>query len=149
VIALTIRQPYADRIARGMKTIENRSRFTHVRGLVLIHAGGLIHDRYERHDLDALTGRIVGTLPRKVIVGAAQLIGCHNAEACPDQRECINAGGERPSTDSPRVYHWELADVVRFETEIPRVNGALGFWAPDDRVIDLATTAIAEAVARA
>ena len=51
MIALTIRQPYADRIVRGVKTIENRSRFTHVRGLVLIHAGGLIHDRYERHEI--------------------------------------------------------------------------------------------------
>lgn len=149
MIALTIRQPYADRIVRGVKAIENRSRFTHVRGLVLIHAGGMIHDRYTRHDHDPLTGRIIGTLPRKAVVGVAQLIGCHNATACPDRLHCLTVGGEFPTDESPKVFHWELADVVRFETEIPRVNGALGFWHPDARVVDLGSTAIAEAVARA
>jgi hypothetical protein len=149
VIALTVRQPYADRIVRGVKSIENRSRFTSVRGLVLIHAGGMIHDRYTRHVRDSITGRIIGELPRKAVVGVAQLVGCHNSEACPDRLHCLAIGGEFPTAEAPKVFHWELADVVRFETEIPRVNGALGFWHPDARVVDLATTAIAEAVARA
>jgi hypothetical protein len=37
--ALTIKQPWASLIIEGGKDIENRSRCTHIRGWVLVHAG--------------------------------------------------------------------------------------------------------------
>ncbi len=36
---LSIRQPYATAVVRGLKMVENRSWGTTYRGLVLIHAG--------------------------------------------------------------------------------------------------------------
>jgi len=40
---LTVRQPWADLIARGIKTIENRTWQTHHRGEIYIHAGSKLH----------------------------------------------------------------------------------------------------------
>lgn len=38
--ALSVQQPYAALICAGVKTVENRSRRTHYRGQILIHASG-------------------------------------------------------------------------------------------------------------
>ena len=40
---LTVRQPWADLIAKGIKTIENRTWQTHHRGELYIHAGSKLH----------------------------------------------------------------------------------------------------------
>jgi len=46
--ALSIRQPWADLIARGIKDVENRTWSTKVRGIILIHAGKRFdHEGYE------------------------------------------------------------------------------------------------------
>ena len=42
--ALTVRQPHADRIRRGVKTLEIRSWITHYRGPLLICAGARADD---------------------------------------------------------------------------------------------------------
>ena len=149
MIALTVRQPYAARIVAGVKTIENRSRGTRLRGQVLIHAGGSIHKRFAMNERDPLLqAREVGMLPRSALVGVVQLVGAHHADTCPDVEACTRAGGERPTRDEPDVWHWELADAVRFATEVPRIKGQLGFWAPDDLGQDLAATALREATSR-
>lgn len=140
MIALTIRQPYASRIAGGYKTIENRSRPTRVRGQLLVHAGGMIHEHYAKR----ADRKLVEGLPRTAVVGAVNLVDVHNAEVCPDEGACTQGGGFRPTREDPRVFHWVLAHPILFATEIPRVSGQLGFWRPDDRVQDLAGMAIEE-----
>lgn len=71
LIALGIRQPWAELILRGVKTIEVRSLPTRVRGPIYLYTSQKLadipaaRDALERHDLkaDALTlGRIVGTV---------------------------------------------------------------------------------------
>lgn len=44
---LTIRQPWAELIVRGIKTIENRGRDTKYRGPVLIHAAKKVDYEYD------------------------------------------------------------------------------------------------------
>ena len=41
---LSVRQPYANLIVKGYKDVENRSRRTNYRGLLLIHASAKVHD---------------------------------------------------------------------------------------------------------
>lgn len=148
MIALTVRQPYASRIIAGVKTIENRSRGTRLRGQILVHAGASIHKRFGMVDRDPLlNAREVGMLPRAALLGAVQLVDAHQALNCADTEACDRAGGEWPDTDHPEVWHWVLADPVAFVTEVPRVKGQLGFWAPDDRGQDLAAMELRLAVA--
>ena len=89
--AITIRQPWADLIVRGTKTIENRSRRLRYRGLLLIHASASLH----RNELAAARHHIQNfitdpleqerllkliapedILPTGGIIGIAQLTGC-------------------------------------------------------------------------
>jgi hypothetical protein len=150
MIALTVRQPYASRIIAGVKTIENRTRGTRLRGQILVHAGASIHQRFRMIDRDPLLqAREVGMLPRAALLGVVQLVDAHPAGVCPDPLGCLTGGGEQPTRDQPDVWHWVLADPVPFVTEVPRVKGQLGFWAPDDRGQDLAASALREMTDRA
>jgi hypothetical protein len=61
--SLSVRQPYADRIMRGTKRIENRSRPTKVRGRIYIYAS-LTPASSKGEDL-----------PHGVIIGTVELFG--------------------------------------------------------------------------
>ena len=74
--ALSIRQPYAEMILRGVKTSESRSQPTKVRGPFSIYAAkspGVL----ERFDE---IGEKPGSLPTGVIVGTARIVGCRQGE---------------------------------------------------------------------
>jgi hypothetical protein len=150
--ALTIRNPYAARIVAGVKTIENRTRSTQVRGQILIHAGGQVHDGILTRENP--TRRpwqpSVDRLPRMAVIGAANIASVHNALNCGD--ECIAYGGIRAEDGErngmPAVHHWVLSNPIEFVTPIPRVRGQLGIWTPDDRVQHLASLAIAQVTGR-
>ena len=70
--ALSVRQPYAEQIMRGLKTIEYRSRITHIRGRIYIYAskkpGPLAEFAAMRQE--------PGTLPTGVLVGTVEVVGC-------------------------------------------------------------------------
>jgi hypothetical protein len=63
-VALSIRQPWAELILRGLKTIEVRSWPTKHRGLLWLHAGKRIEravcDQYSIPSADLWTGALVG-----------------------------------------------------------------------------------------
>lgn len=120
--ALTIRQPYAERIVHGTKRVENRTRPIAVRGMLLIHAAAQPHERFR--------GKPMGHLPSSAIVGAAQLVGSHNAETCQSHALCYDAGGEYAAPGAPPVHHWMLDDVIAFDdADVVRdVRGMLGIW---------------------
>lgn len=129
--ALTIRQPYANAVVRGTKTIENRSRNTNMRGPVLIHAAGALHEHFRGTD--------PGLFVRSAIVGQVNVIDSHEAATC--GFGCLAGGGfvagvdpVDPAKASP--WHWVLADAVEFRNPILDVRGALGFWKPSEFVLD-------------
>lgn len=64
-LALSVRQPYADQIMRGVKKVEYRSRATNVRGRVHIYASM----RPARDEPD-------DGLPRGVLVGTVEIVDC-------------------------------------------------------------------------
>lgn len=111
--ALTIRQPYAELVARGIKTLENRKQPTTYRGPLVLHAG--LSEAWVRPEhRDEWPDMAFGA-----VVGVAQLRECWALSAMPVTYRTD------PYANGP--YCWLLAQVVRLETPIPW-PGAQGLW---------------------
>jgi hypothetical protein len=74
MLALSIRQPYAEQILRGIKSVEYRSRPTNIRGRIYIYASLYRGPRDE--ETPATHGIGAGLLPRGFIVGTIEICGC-------------------------------------------------------------------------
>ena len=118
--ALTIKQPWAELIMRGLKDVENRSRRTSFRGRFAIHVGlrradigdlGLdtkpprfqnpTKDAWERH---SHPGYVIGTV---------ELV------------DCVDDSESPWAIDG--FWHWLLRDPQPYARPV-RAKGQLGFW---------------------
>lgn len=81
--ALSIRQPHAEAILRGMKRIEYRSQLTRIRGRIYIYASmtrysegdeAKMMSQYRIDDVDC------SSLPRGVLVGTVELVECRKGK---------------------------------------------------------------------
>jgi len=80
VRALSIRQPHADAIMRGVKTIEYRSAPTKIRGRIFIYASlgrYPVEDEAEMMDEYGIDDIACDQLPRGVLVGTVELYECN------------------------------------------------------------------------
>lgn len=115
--ALAIRQPYAWLVVNGIKDIENRSRRTHYRGQVLIHAS-LSEELLFADSLLKLNTRAGIDLPSAFktggIVGVAEIIACERRHAS-DWKD-------------PSSWGWVLANARPLPFKA--CKGALGFFRP-------------------
>lgn len=102
--ALSLRQPYAEQVLRGEKTIEYRSIVTHVRGRVYIYAS-------LTPAIEAFKemGFEPGSLPTGVLVGTVEVEGCI-----------------KPWDDYD--YHWQLDHPQRLEQPIKPENHPQPVW---------------------
>lgn len=115
--ALAIRQPYAWLVANGIKDIENRSRRTHYRGQVLIHAslneGLLFADSLS--ELSARAGiELPGAFKTGGIIGVAEIVACERRHGS-DWKD-------------PASWGWVLANARPLPFR--RCKGALGLFKP-------------------
>lgn len=109
--ALSIRQPFAEFILTGEKDMEFRSRQTHIRGRVYIYAGKNLCDALEWAGGDWKLKEVVKALPRGLIVGSVEIIGC-----VPEAR---------------RGYAWLLGEPRRYrEPWKPMGTPQPGLWRP-------------------
>lgn len=122
LIALGVKQPWAELILRGIKTVEVRSQNTNVRGPVYLYTSRRPADikpakqAMEEHELDpaALTyGRLVGT------VDIVDSIPGRDDDAVPS---CVPASYLRDR------YGWHLANPVRFEEPLTVRFLPYGVW---------------------
>lgn len=147
--ALTVRQPWAEAIADGLKLIENRSfgfpkRY---RGTLAIHAGkgwsrrapadARLRDawtderNYALRHVPAYHGRPPHPFLAGVVLAVADVADIHTAARC-----CAPWGEETyvPSNDEQRppgrVTHIVLEQVIRVRPIAAK--GALGLWRPDE-----------------
>jgi hypothetical protein len=120
--ALGIRQPWADLILCGLKTIEVRAVSTNVRGTILVYAArkpgvGKIVDRAaERLELD------VESLSRGVLIGTVELIDCRPCQATDSAAACVPAEFLRNS------YAWVLTNPRRLERPVKPRFLPYGIW---------------------
>ena len=75
--ALSVRQPWAELILRGLKTIEARSKRTSKKGeRVHIYAALQHIEPEEEARITAESGIDIDALPRGVLVGTVEIVGC-------------------------------------------------------------------------
>ena len=107
--ALSIRQPWAELILRGAKTLEIRSRPTKVRGFVQVYASlrredGVIQlAAAQRHTLN------LDELPRGLLIGLVEIVGSRPVSPA----DSAAAGFQIP--EGARLHGWELANPQRFK----------------------------------
>src|SRR5262245_28062319 len=102
--ALTIQNPWAAAVVRGLKVEEYRSWGTSHRGIVLVHAG---KSRASMGEADQFPTLTAADYAFGALVGACRVVGC---EACGE-------GG----------FAWRLADAVAFAGPLPWI-GNVGLW---------------------
>ena len=107
--ALGIRQPYAWLIVQGIKDVENRSRQTHLRGPLVIHASKSVYVE----DFEEVAEYRVDpeTIPFGALVGVVDVVDSTTTPRSPWHYE-----GE---------HGWYLANPRRFAKPIP-YKGAVG-----------------------
>jgi len=76
-----VRQPWAEQIMLGEKTIEYRSFETDVRGIVYIYASATRYDAEDEIEIQAEVGMDLDSLPRGVIVGTVDVYDCQQGSA--------------------------------------------------------------------
>lgn len=76
--ALSVRQPYIELILAGRKTIEYRSRRTNVRERVYLYASTFAGPA----EAFAAADLIWEELPRGMILGSVEIIGCELGDEC-------------------------------------------------------------------
>ncbi len=112
-IALSVRQPWAELILRGIKTLEIRSSDTRVRGTIYLYTSKILapipaaQQAIITHGLDAdalIRGRLVGT----VDIQSAR--PCTNQDA---SAACVPASLLRDK------WAWELANPQRLDEPLP------------------------------
>ena len=107
--ALSVRQPWAELILLGHKIIEVRSRRTNLRERVYIYAGlNRIEPQEEARIADQF-GIDVDGLPRGVLVGTVQIVGCMPLKPDDSQAACFEIA------DIDGFYGWLLARPQRTE----------------------------------
>ena len=118
--ALTIRQPFAWGIIHGTKRVENRSRPTSHRGLLLIHAGSSRQDlgRYGRGEPSE------GRLVFGAFIGTVEVIDCVPVEQAPAGRFTVGP------------WCWLLANPTPFIDPIPYRGRQSLFEVPDEFIRD-------------
>ena len=87
--ALSIRQPWAELILLGHKTIEVRSQRTNIRERVYIYAGRSRIEAEEEARVADQFGIDVDGLPRGVLVGTIEIVGCRPLEKSDSEAACF------------------------------------------------------------
>jgi hypothetical protein len=134
--ALTLWQPWASLIARGLKRYETRSwapPASLIGQRLAIHAGThktttgevpeglglLLFDE----DID------LAHLPTGAVIATARLVAAHRTE---ERRPFVSWVEDDVGDWSPGRWAWELNDVVEFERPVPWCDGQrLWSWGPD------------------
>lgn len=133
--ALSIKQPWAQLIASGIKDIENRTWKTHFRGRIFIHASGDLK-LLKKSGNELFTREQWLVTPSKIstvssaIIGEVDIIDCvvnhHSIWAEKTGGKYVGDGvfvlSEKP------IYNWVLANPVLYEKPILNVKGKLSFW---------------------
>ena len=126
---LTVRQPYAEAIVRGLKRFENRTWRTGYTGEVLLHASSQLDTDIKRRFFDMINGQAPFNLFKiayGAVIGRARIVKCHDMRSCANYDICT--GQEAFWGMTPYgSFAWELADAQKFPEPV-YCKGRLGLW---------------------
>jgi hypothetical protein len=109
LIALGVRQPWAELILRGIKTIEVRTLPTSIRGSIYLYTSKVIATTPAARSAAAEHGLDVDALPRGLLVGTVDIVGCEPCRPIDAQRACLT-----PDIVEGKLG-WRLANAQRLE----------------------------------
>jgi hypothetical protein len=117
--ALSLKQPWAEFVADGKKTIELRKWNTKLRGEFLIHASKI-------PDMDAMRrfGFPENSLPLGVILGKANLV---DVKKYKNEEEFAKDASLHLATSEWGEYGFILDNISKLDKPIPAL-GKLNFW---------------------
>ncbi len=122
LLALGVRQPWAELILRGVKTIEVRSQKTQIRGVIHLYASRRISDLPEAREAAKRHGVEVARLPRGRIVGSVEICDCRPSEP-------TDAEAAQVSVDLLLGQQvWHLRHPLRFDPPVPISMPPYGIW---------------------
>jgi hypothetical protein len=125
IVALSIRQPYADHVVFGDKRIENRTWQTSYRGPLFIHASS----SFNPEDEDYLPSLRRGVRERSAFIGLVTLADIFRRyEDIPEQALHPDFV-EEPEPGDPALFYWHLINPVPFKKPIA-CKGKLNLWSP-------------------
>jgi hypothetical protein len=120
---ISLKQPYAELLAIGKKTIETRKWSTKYRGIFLIHASKTVDDKACKH-YNICEDRIIkGALIGKAVIYDVKKYH-NNNEFLSDKNkhlslnECFINGN---------MYGFMIKDAIKFDTPLPYA-GKMGFF---------------------
>lgn len=151
---LSIKQPWASMIVRGLKRFEIRSWTTPYRGQLIIHASSaqptkrLAEELLE--DSPAITALLkkidissldeLRALPRSAIVGSVTLVDVFDSDAV--QKLTTVDDAELLMELDDEYFYWQLRDPIEIEP-IPDIDGKLNLWELDEKTHALALKRVA------
>jgi hypothetical protein len=122
LVALGIRQPWAELILRGIKTIEVRTLATSVRGPIYIYTSKVIAGTEPARAAAERYGLDVDELPRGLLVGTVEIIECRACVAADAAGACL------PPDLLELKLGWRLANPRRLETPLKVRFLPYGVW---------------------
>lgn len=121
-IALGIKQPWAELILRGVKTLEIRNQPTRIRGPIYLYTS----QKLAREDFALAAVEKYGLspeeLPLGLIVGSVQLTACRPVSSDDAEAACV------PSQLLTNKHAWILTQPERLETPLPVRFLPYGVW---------------------
>jgi activating signal cointegrator 1 len=144
---LTVRQPYAQAIACGLKKIETRGQRTRYRGRLAIHAALGYALPLAVTDLDNVlancraagvaTGAVRASLEAPESWSFGKIIAVAELSDCVPVEELAPDPVERAFGDyAPGCFGWRLAGVVRLPVPVP-ARGMQGLWPIRAEIMDI------------
>jgi hypothetical protein len=126
--ALSIRQPWAELILQGRKTIELRTWQTSHRGLLAIHASQTVSDEpCDAYNLDP------AGLPRGALVGTVILADIISLDE--HSWEALRGGHLSSGAFTEPIFGWRLENPQRLPQPIPMVGRMSLFHVPDEAAL--------------
>jgi len=139
VKTLTIRQPWAWAVAKGIKPIENRGWTTNYRGTLAIHAAARWDDEAEEALREVVQrARTQGAVLPRTLADDFPLSSLGAVVAIADLMDiCTQLDGQCDCGPWAQIgqNHWQLANVQPLSEAVP-AKGRLGLWELD---IDLSS----------
>lgn len=120
--ALGIRQPWAELILRGLKTIEIRSSQTHIRGPIYVYASKKLAKTHHAEKAAGEANLNVEELPTGVLIGTVEIV-----DSFPVTQKHAAASGV-PAEILKGKYGWELAKPQRMQKLIVPDYLPYGVW---------------------
>lgn len=122
LIALGIRQPWAELILRGIKTVEVRSQNTDIRGPIYVYAAKKPADLPAAQTAARKYKLDVESLPRGVLVGTVEIVDSVPCQAGDTTAACV------PKSYLKNRFGWKLENPQRLAEPLTVRFLPYGLW---------------------